>query len=142
MNLWKLSALIVFGVVTGLCVSYAHSASQKVLVYKSSAWTGSCSLRAEQTGGSTWNYVAAGKSGTRFEGAWPLTPGDLFLSVGPKVLDNERIIGIEGPLPEQTLTIKFDHVNGKIRPVSYTYDNVKLRTETKGMIQPHTCQLK
>jgi hypothetical protein len=138
MNFWKLSALIFFGIVTGLCVSYAHSEGKKILEWKSSAWLGSCKLRAEKGPGVTWNFVATGYSKTRFASVWPDVAGELFLSSGQK---QSQYIGVEPLPPDETLTIRFGLVNGKTTPLSYEYDNVKNRLATQGLVQPMGCPL-
>jgi len=140
MNFWKLGALFVFAAITGFCVSYAHSA-EKALVWKSSAWLGSCGLRAEQTSGADWNFVPTGYSGTKFSSVWPNKAGDLFLSAGPEVDFRTAPVGVDYPEPYETLTIKFALVNDKPTPVSYVYENLKTRKASRGLIQPMLCAL-
>lgn len=141
MNLWRLSALTAFGAVTGLCVNYAHSQSQQTKIWKSSAWLGSCSLKAFSVEGQTWEFQPAGFSRTRFQAGWPTDAGELWLTTGSKAKPWEPLVGGEPVDPDETLLIKFSKIAGKIEPVSYVYDNVKLRKETKGTIQPKVCAL-
>ena len=139
MNLWKMSALAAFGAVTLICVSYAHSAGPQIFTWKSGGVMGSCSLKAEQSEAGEWNWLVPSHSKTKFRGNWPIGKGEMFM-VTPK-REGSPFVGVEPAPPDETLWIKFDDVNGKIKPVRYEYDNVALRTKSKGMIQPHRCSL-
>lgn len=141
MDNWKLAVLVLFGTVAGLGVNYAHSAGQQSIEWRSNVWLGSCGLKAEKAGGAAWNFVALGHSRTRFASTWPNVPGEMFLSSGPKYQPGELLVGADAPMPTETLSIKFDLVEGKPEPVSYTYDNVKNRLATKGLISPVNCSL-
>lgn len=135
MNFFNFSVITSFAVFAVVCVNYAHSAV-KINIYKSTAFLGGCQLKTESGEGSVVYFVPRTESKTRFEGAWPTSPGDISMSF-PKTPVN-TLAGVE-PVPEETLTVSFKLVDGEVRPVSYTYDNVRKRLETKGLIQPKSC---
>lgn len=141
MNLWRLSALIAFGAVTGMCVNYAHSQSEQIKQWKSSPWLGGCSLKATSVDGKTWDFKAQSYSRTRFQADWPAQAGELWLTTGPKFRPWEPLVGAEPVEPDETLLIKFAKIKGKVEPVFFVYDNVRLRKESKGKIQPKSCSL-
>lgn len=137
MNLWKTGALIAFGVITTVCVSYAHSSAPQIFTWRSGGLIGSCSLRAEQSEAGEWDWVVPSYSKTKFRGTWPIAKGELFM-ITPK-REGSPLIGVEPAPPDETLWIKFEEVGGKVKPVRYEFDNVRLRIKSKGAIQPHHC---
>ncbi len=137
----KIRSALVFGAVAGFAF-FAIGAQAQEGEIKSKSLLGSCSLKIKSLGGSTFSFQPKGKSRTEFTSFYPEKAGELFLTNTPKELPNAPLVGGEPVEPLETLLINFKLTDGKIEPVSYVYDNVKLRKQTRQALQPETCRLK
>lgn len=143
MTVKKLSTAFAVSALTGwLALGVTTAGAEEAREIKSASVLGSCSLKIAPLGGSTWSYQPAGKSRTVFTSFYPLKAGELWMTNTRKAMPNEPLMGGEPIEPDETLLINFSLVEGKAEPISYVYDNVKLRKQSRQALQPETCRLK
>ncbi len=128
-----------------LCVGYAHSQTTVDSIpggfYETDhLFSANCSLMVDFEGAEVKFRIPI-HSSLVFKGFWPSSPGQVTMNAWRSETAQSTLqsgYNFKIPTPDETLSVRFALVNGALHPVSYSFEDLRLKSMSAG----HTAEKK